>query len=579
MKNGVGEMRKIKWYPVVLKTKDGNQWGYIDQNGHYVTPFIFQEAHDFQENGLAIVKKDGCYGIINEQFQYVVLPKYEAITSFSEGRAQVLDNDGYYVINEQGHVLTKKSYSFIGAYHDKRAIFADTTSEGKYLYGYLDQDGNEVIPLQYEMAHDFHNGKAVVRVREKEHALIDRAGKILQTYPYYTVGVLREGKMSFQKDLSDLFGYIDERGDIVIKPQFRTAQQFQNDRAIVSNEKNHWNRYGLIDQNGKVVMELKYDDLRMLGSERLAVGKAQNPEIPYFTSIYAVATTDGQFLSDFNYFGLMNYEHGFASAYDENNTFFIDLEGKIAKHLPIVSGSGTLMFIGDLIKANVDFRLAYYRRDGHLIWQQNTSFPLSQKYYITEKKFRPNKDYIVYVPQIAGMKDKAIEKKVNEKLEILSQVKDLPSNVPLDYTYTGDFSVEFFQKNLLVLELEGYHYPLGAAHGMPYRNYPHVDLVTGQFFTFADLFKENSDYVAVLSEIIQKQIDSGESEFSSYIFPNAYKGIKPDQPFYVMVDKLAIYFEPYEIAAYAAGFPTFYIPYEEIMDLIDTEGAFWKSFH
>lgn len=46
-----------------------------------------------------------------------------------------------------------------------------------------------------------------------------------------------------------------------------------------------------------------------------------------------------------------------------------------------------------------------------------------------------------------------------------------------------------------------------------------------------------------------------------------------------MEDKLAIYFEPYEIAAYAAGFPTFYIPYDEMIDIIDTEGEFWKSFH
>jgi hypothetical protein len=40
-----------------------------------------------------------------------------------------------------------------------------------------------------------------------------------------------------------------------------------------------------------------------------------------------------------------------------------------------------------------------------------------------------------------------------------------------------------------------------------------------------------------------------------------------------------IYFYPYEIAAYAAGFPEFEIPFEDLTDYIDTEGAFWKSFH
>ncbi|GEN35861.1 hypothetical protein ADA01nite_33210 [Aneurinibacillus danicus] len=36
-----------------------------------------------------------------------------------------------------------------------------------------------------------------------------------------------------------------------------------------------------------------------------------------------------------------------------------------------------------------------------------------------------------------------------------------------------------------------------------------------------------------------------------------YKGIKPDQPFYVTGDALHLYFYPYEIAAYAAGFLRF----------------------
>ena len=39
-----------------------------------------------------------------------------------------------------------------------------------------------------------------------------------------------------------------------------------------------------------------------------------------------------------------------------------------------------------------------------------------------------------------------------------------------------------------------------------------------------------------------------------------------NQPFYVGRNALYIYFEPYEIAPYAAGFVTFRIPYEQMMD-------------
>jgi len=57
--------------------------------------------------------------------------------------------------------------------------------------------------------------------------------------------------------------------------------------------------------------------------------------------------------------------------------------------------------------------------------------------------------------------------------------------------------------------------------------------------------------------------------------------VEPEQinSFKINNDGLIIYFGEYEIAPYAAGMPSFNIPFSEIMDLIDTEGDFWKSFH
>jgi hypothetical protein len=130
---------------------------------------------------------------------------------------------------------------------------------------------------------------------------------------------------------------------------------------------------------------------------------------------------------------------------------------------------------------------------------------------------------------------------------------------------------------LLVLELNGYQFYFGAAHGMPTMIYPSIDLVSGSFYELKDLFKPGSNYVNIISDIIAQQIKNDPQY--SYIFPDEYKGIAGDQPFFVKEDALYIYFTPYEIAPYAAGFPTFRIPYTELMSIIDTEGSFWQSFH
>ena len=175
------------------------------------------------------------------------------------------------------------------------------------------------------------------------------------------------------------------------------------------------------------------------------------------------------------------------------------------------------------------------------------------------------------------MTDEAAENSVNAELKKLSKVVPIDSSKQLEYSYTGDFSMTFFKKDLLVMELDGYQFYWGAAHGMPTRVHANIDLVSGRFYQLKDLFKPGSNYVKVLSDIVGNQIKNDPQY--SYVFPDTYKGISADQPFYVKEDALYLYFAPYDIAPYAAGFPTFRIPYGEIMNIIDTEGAFWKAYH
>ena len=565
----------INLYPASIKNSEGILWGYINNKGQLIIEPKYSQALDFQDNGLAIVQLDNLYGIINEFGKYVVEPKYESISQFSQGRATVIDSKGFKVIDEKGREITSKAYNYIGTYKEGRAVFGNSSGNGAYLYGYLDREGREVIPNKYQTASDFKDEKAVVKVKENEFRLINKNGQTLNTYKYNLVGNFGEGLLAFQEKADSKSGYINEAGNIVIKPNFTQARAFRDGRAIVNVAEDYQNKYGLIDRAGKFIIEPKYNDINSLGEERFAVGKSIIEDKPYIGSKYAIVDDNGSFLTDFIYYGVSEYKNDLASAYDDKNTFFINKRGVKVEDLPSVGGSGTLELKGDIIKADVDFRVSYLDKSGKIIWQQNKVIPLNKKYKIIEKKYRPNKDYLVYYPEILGMKDKE-GKIVNKKLEELSNVKPIPPE-QLEYSYLGDFSIEFFKKDLLVLELNGYIYYFGAAHGMPTKVYPHIDLISGRFYELKDLFKKDSDYVKVISDIIDYQIKHDEQY--SYVFPDAFKSIRENQPFYVGEDALYIYFEPYEIAPYAAGFPTFRIPYKDIMHIIDTKGEFWKSFN
>jgi len=563
-------------YPASVKTANGVKWGYIDSRGQFRIPPQFDFAEDFQSNGLAVVQVGNRSGLIDRAGAFLVTPTYSTITSFTEGRAQVVDDRGFQVMDETGGIITREPYDYIGMYQNGRALYADTDAQGRYLYGYLDRSGQEVIPRRYLSATDFLDGKAVAQVAEREYALIGRNGERLQTYPYAYVGPLRDGLLPFSRSAGGPYGYLNETGAVVIEPRFAMAQPFENGRAVVNTSTDPMrNQYGLIDQTGRFVIAPAYNDILLLGESRVALGKARKEDAPYVGSRYAIADTDGRILSGFLYNDVGRFASGYASASTDASTFFIDRRGNRAESFPAIAGGGTVAFTGNLIKAHVAQRVSYYTRTGKLVWKQNTVIPLGRGYRVREEKYAPNPNYLVYYPQIEGMGSRQAE--VNRRLREMSQVKPIDPKAQLDYSYTGDFFVAFYRKQLLVLELVGDHYAFGAAHGMPTRVHAHVDLETGQFYSLQDLFLPDSGYVQVLSEIVGRQLKQNPA--FSYVFPDAYTGIRPDQPFYVKADALYLYFAPYDIAPYAAGFPTFRIPYREIRGIINRSGSFWRSFH
>ncbi|KZS48447.1 hypothetical protein AWU65_22180 [Paenibacillus glucanolyticus] len=569
-------------YPASVKTTSGTRWGYINHSGEMVIHPVYDDAQDFQDNGLAIVSAHGSYGVIDRSAHYVVQPQYQSISPFSEHRATVMDGQGFKMINEQGVILTSRAYPYIAELREGRAVFYVTdhsSGDGdNSRYGYLDADGHEVIPARYADANDFVDGKAVVKLKDDNYALIDLHGRKLATYHFAYVGPLGEGLLAFQKESTGKYGYIDEKGEIVIPPTYTSAFPFHDGRAIVNTAEDYKSKYGVINRQGTWVIHPEYNDIRDLTEERFALGRAIDPEQPFIGSIYAIADWDGKMLSDFTYRDISDYKHGLASVYDAKQTYLIDRTGKPAPGFPRVNGSGTLTLEpGGLIKALVDLRLSYLDRSGRIVWAQNTVIPLQRPYQVTEEKYKPNPDYLIYYPQVTGMRDQGTQQTVNTKLKDMSGVKPIPADKKLDYSYSGDFDVIFFKQKLLEMELNGYHYPFGAAHGMPTKVYAVINMENGSMYSLKDLFKPGSDYVAELSRIVGKQIK--EDPQYSYVFPGSYTGIAADQSFYVTENALHLVFAPYEIGPYAAGFPTFTIPFVQIKDILNTEGEFWKAFH
>jgi hypothetical protein len=568
---------RISIYPAPVSYIGDSKWGYIDTSGKFVLKPDYSSTERFQPNGLAVAGKEGKVGLIKYTGKFVVEPVYQSIGDFSDGLAIAQDENGFSVIDAKGNIISGM-YPFIGDYKEGRAVYYVELQGGNIRYGYLGENGQTAIAPVYEYAFDFNGGLATAKLPNDGYVIIDKSGNKLKTLNYNYVTNISDGMIPFSPYQDGKFGYLNSKGDVAIEPMFLTAEGFRDGTAVVNAAADFTvNKYGLIDKKGKYLIKPQYNEILQLGEGMVALGLAIDPKNTFAGSKYALATSEGTVLTDFIFYGLEQFNNGAASVYDNTSTFFIDKQGKRVESLPSADGIGKLELLDSLVYADIDKRPYYMNRRGEIVYRPSSAITLKSGVNVSEEKFRPNRNYLVYYPVLGNLKDLKVQDSINTKLRDMWIDKKIIPTDNLDYSYEGDFKIGFNRKNLLELQKSAYDYPFGAAHGMPTMDYVHIDTRTGAFYQLEDLFKDGSDYVKVLSDILKKQIAEHGEEMG--VWPDSYKGIKPDQPFFLSSEALMLYFEPYEIAPYAAGFPTFTVPFAEISDIIDKNGSFWLSFN
>lgn len=569
-------------YPFMNNPRGNNTvWGYINQEGKEIIKPVYLGAEPFDKQGYAIVStgssiEDYKYGLIDQSGKYVLQPIYVHLSHFAQDLYTATTADGVKLIKATGEEVLSIKGGTIGELSNDLAVFTESDQSG-----YIDQTGKKVIPAQFKTANSFKEDKAVVVLSNGTYALINKKGEVINnfTFDQEKAGLqeFSEGLGAYFEKGSSQYGFVHENGNITVPAKFSSVSSFEHGLAVVELEFAD-NKVGLINTQGKFVVPAEYTSINSLKNGLWAVGKGRE-EVGYFSNApqsYAIVNNTGQFLTDFIYDQVEPFEGDYAVAQVGVSTFFIDKTGKKAEQLPTFEGVGTATIMGEVISATIDDRLQYVKRDGKVIWRSQYRAELESGITVTEDMVRPNREYLAYYPVIGGMKDEAVQQKIND---ILTHKVTAPSNTD-GTNSTYDFVVETKQKDLLVVQINGYFYTYGAAHGMPDLAYKHINLQTGALYQLKDLFKANSNYIDKINQQVKEQMKTkGES---LGVFPEAletFQGISENQGFYIKDNMLHIYFAPYEVGPYAAGFITFPIPLDQLKDVVDTDGDFWKSFH
>lgn len=133
----------------------------------------------------------------------------------------------------------------IGSKLANRYIIVDSKFE---KYGFIDGNGQVVIPTQYDDANVFRNGLARVKMGDK-YGFINTKGEFVVSPIYEDAANFSEGMAAVSMD-DEHYGYVDLKGNMVITPIYDYAFQFSDGVALVR----MGNNYMYIDKKGKVVI-------------------------------------------------------------------------------------------------------------------------------------------------------------------------------------------------------------------------------------------------------------------------------------------------------------------------------------
>jgi len=122
-------------------------------------------------------------------------------------------------------------------------------------HGFIDLDGNIVIPLQFDYARPFAEGLAAVS-RDRLFGFIDRTGKLAIPFRFDYAAWFQEGVAAVR--VGELWGFVRPDGQYAVAPIFKQVDpKFMERLAGVKIGE----RWGFIDQAGTLVIPARFESV------------------------------------------------------------------------------------------------------------------------------------------------------------------------------------------------------------------------------------------------------------------------------------------------------------------------------
>lgn len=225
----------------------------IDKTGKML--FKLQEANSVRcfSQGLAAVqvsKNDELFwGFVNKKGDFEIQPQFDDVLFFTDGLCAVQRGGDWGFIDKNGIAVIPYRYSKVEMFKNGRAVYSN---EG--MYGLIDKHGNNIINPVYEFM-DIDGNLFMIK-QDGKMGWCDKNGKIVINPIYRDVQPFNGSSLAAVTIDGEKWGYINQKNETVIAPQFSSAFPFTKNSALASIDGIF---YGMINKEGVFITESKFN--------------------------------------------------------------------------------------------------------------------------------------------------------------------------------------------------------------------------------------------------------------------------------------------------------------------------------
>ncbi len=355
----------VRWltsYKMVTRQYEPDSEYYINIKGNVVKENPFYLAGQFNAEGIAYVETwidvrcttKRVYGFIDEDFDFIDGKYWEEgkgvytlsddedlstgiLVRYSLDNAIIMNTE----LEELAVVENVESKSITGGMVSDNGYIVMQEKAG--LYGYVDKNGKWIIEPQFSFANTFKNGFALVEQNGK-YGIIDEVGKWVcepkyqymeygGDYTFYRADIddetcmlvdiygnslndkkydsnrtsryFNEGLCAVCEPDMDKVGYIDEKGEYVIEPQFEYAKNFDDGLAPVCKKENGVYKWAYINKDGENLTDYIFDEVTSFTDDGYAAVKVDDK--------WGYIKRDGSWFLKPQFSHANSFSHGYAA--------------------------------------------------------------------------------------------------------------------------------------------------------------------------------------------------------------------------------------------------------------------------